>query len=109
MPEVFTRMVFPIAALDTALATVVPAAGLVVVAAAPAGDGASVVAVVLGDDEPQAAVIRATTATAPRAVSDVVALRRSAGRAGDGDCASVVIGIGYLPQAGHLVRCGFSS
>jgi hypothetical protein len=79
--------------LDTAFTTVVPAAAALVVAEGdPAGDWASVVAVLLGVDEPQAAAIRPTTATAATAVSDRVTLDRRAGRAGDGECVSVIIG-----------------
>jgi len=107
MPEVFTRMVFPIVALDSALATVVPAAVVVVVPGEPAGDRGSVVGEELGEDDPQAAVIRPTTATAARAMSDLVALRRGAGRLGDCECAAVVIGVKYLPQGGPSAHCGF--
>jgi hypothetical protein len=61
---------------------------------------------VLGDDDPQAAVIRPTTATAATAVSGVPARRRSGRRAGDGEGVWVVIGVRFLPEDEPAARRG---
>jgi hypothetical protein len=92
MPEELTRMGPPILALETALATSVPAA--LVVADVPAGDAAVVVVAfeALGVDDPQAAAMRPTRATAPRAVMDRVAPWWSVGLGCEGINASVLIG-----------------
>jgi hypothetical protein len=105
MPDGFTRMVLPIVVLDSAFTTVLSApAGFVVPEGAPAGDRG----IVVGDpevpgDEPQAAAVRPTTTTTTTAVSGLVAPRRRAGRLGDVEFTSVIIGAiaslrTYLPE-----------
>ena len=82
MPEVLTKMVLPILALDMALATTWLEAAVVpgLPAAAWVSDGDDLAPEAFGVDEPQAAAMRATTATAATAATDRVAPRRSPGR-----------------------------